>query len=530
MKKSLCILLALSMLFLVCGCKSNEKQPIGSEDEIGAYNPDANFGQTDGDNSSKESGKGSSNVNSSNVTSNVNSNSNGGNNNSTGGNSGGNSGGNNFVDIGNIGGDSGNGDSTGGTVKYKGGKVTIVGTIGTIDKFDSSALIYKSGEEINFTLRAKTEKNIVDGLQIKYTAVYEDGTPTQTGIGDCNKDGKVQIKLTPKGPGFIRITATACVGGKEVSDVSTFVGGVGVDVDKITTTDAAPADFESYWKNKVSTLPAPQTISKDLITSGSGYEVYNVRIAGPSDNAPYESLNDGVDHNFASFVIAIPTSSGSYPVEIKYVAHGVNNITDHSGSSSKIKITVQAHSIDAYESSSVYWSNYSKGLSGYQNKSYEGQSYFVNMILRDYQVIRWLQQNDLVTAAKSNGSISLTGGSQGGFRSTAVAGLCGMTGIGIKSASISIVWNCNLSGHNTMNIGSWHTPYNQYTKYIDTVYFAPYVKCKVTIDPVGLGDDIAPPSANMALYNALSSATITFKQNFGHGSGGTSQTKYSLSK
>ena len=516
MKKILCILMAISMMFAVCGCKDNKNQPISTDDDIGAYNPDANFGQTDTGNTSKDDNNGNSSVS--------------GNNSNTGANTSGNSSsvnstGDAWVDIGDIGG-LGNG-GTAGKVDYKGGKVTIVGTTGTIDKFDSSALIYKSGEEINFTLRAKTEKNIVDGLQIKYTAVYEDGTPAQTGIGDCNKDGKLQIKLTPKGPGFIRISATACVGGAEVADVATFTGGVGVDVDKITVKDAAPSDFESYWNNKMSALPEPKTISKELITSGNGYEVYNVKIAGPNDSAVY---SDGSNHDFASFVMAVPSGNGSYPVEVKYLGHGIDNITNHTGSSSKIMITVQSHSIDAYNSSSNYWTTYKKCLDAYQNKDFGGQSYFVNMLLRDYQVIRWLKQNDLVTNAKSNGTISLTGGSQGGFRSTAVAGLCGMTGISIKSASISIVWNCNLSGHETMNIGSWYTPYNNYTKYIDAVYFGPYVKCPVTFTEVGLGDDIAPPSSNMALYNALNKATINFKQNFGHGSGGTSQTVYKLSK
>lgn len=520
MKKLLCILLALSMLFLVCGCKANEKQPIGSEDEIGAYNPDSNFEQTDAESTSEDDNKQNSSVSGNNSNTNAN---------TSGNHSSVNSTGNAGVDINDIGGSDNNGSSNS-KVEYKGGKVTIVGIAGTIDKIDSSALLYKSGEEINFTLRAKTAKNVVDGLQIKYTVDYEDGTPTQTGIGDCNKDGKLQIKLNPKGPGFIRITATACVGGVEVADVSTFAGGVGVDVDKITTTDAAPSDFESYWKNKMNALPAPQTISKELITSGDGYEVYNVKIAGPDDTAAYAKLNDGVKHNFASFVMAVPTASGSYPVEVKYLGHGIDNITDHNGSSSKIMITVQSHSIDAYNSSSSYWTTYKNGLDSYQNKDFSGQSYFVNMLLRDYQVIRWLKQNNLITSAKSNGTISLTGASQGGFRSTAVAGLCGMTDIKINKATISIVWNCNLSGHNTMNISSWHTPYNNYTKYIDAVYFGPYVKCSVTFSSVGLGDDIAPPSSNMALYNALKSATISFKQNLGHGSGGTSQTEYKLSK
>lgn len=521
MKKILCILLVFSMLFLVCGCKDNKNIQTDSFDEGEAYNPDG-FVQGTGDNgdNSKDTNSGSSggslNVNNNNASSNKNT-------------SNVSSSGNVHIDINDIGGGSGNSNS-GGKVDYKGGKVTMVGTIGTIDKFDDSALMYKSGSDINFTLRAKTAKNIVDGLQISYKVVYEDGTPAQTGIGDCNKDGKLQIKLTPKGPGFICITATACVGGKEVSDVSTFTGGVGVDVDKITVKETAPADFQSYWKNKINALPQPQVISKELITTGNGYEVYNVKIAGPDDSAAYSKLNDDKKYNFASFVMAVPTGGGSYPVEVKYMAHGVDNITDHTGSASKIMIKVSAHSIDAYNANSGYWTTYKNCLDSYKNKDFAGQSYFVNMILRDYQVIRWIQQNDLITNAKSNGNISLTGGSQGAFQSVAVAGLCGMTEINVNSASVSIVWNCNLSGNTSMNIGSWYTPYNQYTKYIDTVYFAPYVKCKVTIAPVGLGDDIAPPTGNMALYNALPSASITFKQNFGHGSGGTSQTEYKLSK
>ncbi len=516
MKKLLCVVLSMLMLATVCGCKDKKDVQTGSFDDDGAYNAGAfdttgnsentsDDGANTGDTASGTNDSNKNNSTTSNGSSSV------------------------YIDMDAVGGGSG-GSGTAGKVDYKGGKVTVIGLAGTIDKLDSSAVAYKSGETINFTLKAKTAKNIVEGLQISYKATYEDGTSPQTGIIDCNADGKVQIKLTPKGPGFIRITATACVGGQEVSDVATFSGGVGVDVDKITTKDAAPADFESYWKTKISTLPEPKLVSKTLITKGEGYEVYNVKIAGPDDTAAYAKLNDGAKYNYASFVMAVPTAGGSYPVEVKYLGHGVDNITNHTGSASKIMITVLAHSIDAYNASSTYWSTYSNCLDSYKDKEFGGQSYFVNMILRDYQVIRWLQQNDLVTAAKSNGSISLTGGSQGAFQSVAVAGLCGMNGINISKANVSIVWNCNLSGNDTMNISSWHTPYNNYTKYIDTVYFAPYVKCKVTIDPVGLGDDIAPPSANMALYNALKSATINFKQNYTHGSGGETQTVYKLSK
>ena len=517
MKKLLCMLLSIFMLVTVCGCKDNKKPQTDDFDDAGAYDAGA-FDQNAG-------GSGDTSEDANTNTGDVNSGTNDNKNNST--TSSGSS--SVHIDINDIGGGSGGSGSSGTKVDYKGGKVTVIGLAGTIDKLDSSAIAYKSGETINFTLKAKSAKNTVEGLQISYKATYEDGTPTQTGILDCNKDGKVQIKLTPKGPGFISITATACVGGQEVSDVATFTGSVGVDVGKITPKDAAPSDFETYWKNKVNALPAPTLVSKELITKGDGYEVYNVKIAGPDDTAAYAKANDGVKHDYASFVMAVPTGSGSYEAEVKYLGHGVDNITNHTGSASKIMITVSAHSIDAYNASSAYWNTYSNCLDSYKNKDFGGQSYFVNMILRDYQVIRWLQQNDLVTAAKCK-SISLTGASQGGFQSVAVAGLCGMNSISISKVNAGIVWNCALSSYQTMNIDSWYTPYNQYTKYIDTVYFAPYVKCKVTIDPVGLGDKVAPPAANMALYNALSSATINFKQNFAHGSGGESQTVYKLSK
>ncbi|MBR5223019.1 MAG: acetylxylan esterase [Clostridia bacterium] len=507
MKKILAILL--SILLVLCLFTACEKKPQYFEDDYNNYLSDQNNSNSTNDNSVENSGGNSNVSNNSSQTTNNSSKDNQSNNQTF----------DPSLIISN--------SSSSSKVDYEGGKVTLSGVPATAKE---SVLNYEAGQEINFVIKAKTAKQIYKDLQISYKAQYEDGTATQSGIVNCNENGEVTIKLKGKGPGFIYITATACVGGVEVSEVSTFNGGVGVDVDKITTTNAAPKDFETYWKDKIATLPAANTISTEKISSSVDYDIYQVKIAGPNDNAAFANANDNIEHNFVSAILCVPKKSGSYPVKVKYQAHGVFNTTDHSGSAYEIYVVVQSHSIDAYNTNKNYFSKYQSVLDGYQNKSFNGQSYFVNMLLRDYQVIRWIKQNNFApSTAKSNGTISVSGNSQGGFRSTAVAALCGMSGISLKQATIGIVWNCNLSGHKTMNIDSWYTPYNDYTKYIDTVYFAPFVKCSVSISQVGLGDRVAPPSSNMALYNAFKSANVTFVQNFAHGSGNAGQTYY-LSK
>ncbi len=401
---------------------------------------------------------------------------------------------------------------------------------------ERSAIGYKPGETVKFRLATYADGEPVDGLYIKYAFKYETDEDARkdpknlclseyAAVVEC-KNGECILEYVPKEPGFGYIEAVAAIDSdgtllKDVSELDGsdyFRGGFGVGIESIGEGEAAPLDFEDFWKRKTSTVNSvcPEVLETSVITEDAEYTVYIVKISAVDDSAAF---SDDGQHSYASLIASVPNDrSRKYPVEISYMSHGVRKIDLPSCSGDKINLRVSAHSMHPYSSEPDYYKTVSSVLAGYENKSFCGQSYFINMLLRDYQVVRWVRayfgEGGL---GIFDGDIILQGGSQGGFQAAAVAGLCSMNGIAIKGLEASIVWNCNLSAHRKMNVYHWHTVYNDLTKYIDPVYFAPYIECPLKAT-ARLGDYVAPPSSVTALYNAFTrDKTISYFQNSSHG-------------
>ncbi len=101
----------------------------------------------------------------------------------------------------------------------------------------------------------------------------------------------------------------------------------------------------------------------------------------------------------------------------------------------------------------------------------------------------------------------------GAMQAVAVAALCPE----VTTLSLQHTWMCDLAGGDADRIDGWTPGWSEAGQYFDACYFAPYVRGTVCNMTAAMGDDLAPLSRVIALYNALDTdKQISFDQNGRH--------------
>ncbi|MBR4761543.1 MAG: hypothetical protein IK086_02770, partial [Clostridia bacterium] len=328
-------------------------------------------------------------------------------------------------------------------------------------------------------------------------------------------------------PGYIFWSAIACDSNKNRitafstvdSDNRNFAGSVGFNVSSLTAKSAKPSDFNTYWQNVASGITATgYTVTS--VAANSGYNAYLVKIPCGTDingNQGYATGYLTVPSNAsASNKIKLKLKFQSYSVTAPGKLYEANTAYFH----------VCAHSMDISSSSnssisavSAYRDQY--GLN-YDASTIE-QTYYYQMIRRDLTAGKFML--DYFGSSGNNywngTDFEATGGSMGGFQSTAVAALLKYTnsaGKGINYLNIEIPYMCDLNGTGNGRLTrTWGTKYTDRLKYFDTTYFGSMVTCKTRIF-AGLGDTICPASGTTVLYNTIpaSDKQITYRQGATH--------------
>ncbi len=399
---------------------------------------------------------------------------------------------------------------------------------------DKNPIEYAVGEDITFNFDLRNGAKGATCEQIKLTVIHDGDTAKKTVYLDATS-GKASYTTKLTVAGFVLIDAVACdENGNTYSGSEEAHLGACADFDSITVKETKPADFEAFWSANVAELAdiAPEILEMTEVTSNnSSYKTYHVKIKAVDDTYLY---SDGETHNYVSGMLTVPkdASAGSCKLKVGYGGHGIYAMTPEYEANT-ITFSVNAHAINANGSSS-YYSSYNKGdLNGYGGmytpgaNSDRNEVYFKNMILRDLQALRFLTvyygEGGEGGALWNGTDIMATGGSQGGFRTTAVASLADELGITVSYAEILFPWLCDLGGtaHGRILGDFWPDYTYSEMAYYDTVFFGTGVNCKVYIR-TGLGDTTTTPTGVTALYHALASAdkTIVYEQNRDHGGKG----------
>ena len=386
-----------------------------------------------------------------------------------------------------------------------------------------------------FDLRNGTGGAVCEQVKLE---IKTDDDPTAKTVMLDGSAGVATYTTSLEGAGFVYIKATACdasgvaYSGSEVAKV-----GAGADVSSIAASETRPADFDEFWSANVEGLMEidPEIVEMTLIAQTSTYKAYNVKIKSVDDSSVY---SDGEAHDYVSGILTVPTNATELKIRLLLGGYGIYGAKADYNEGEIVFVSL-AHSIDA-NGDSDYYTAYSNGdLKNYGGLYTSGANtdrdgvYFKNMILRDLQALRFLTDYFGADgeALWDGETVVVEGGSQGGFRSAAVASLAEQVGVAVSKAELQMVWLCDINAKANGRISSRFWPEFTYSamQYYDSVFFGQNIDCEVEMR-TGLGDDVAPPTGIAALYNAIASSNkkITFIQNREHGSSGVSTESFTI--
>ncbi|HBF15637.1 MAG TPA: hypothetical protein DDW30_08185 [Clostridiales bacterium] len=402
--------------------------------------------------------------------------------------------------------------------------------VGTTDK---DAVSYKVGEEMKFTVSLRADGALASCAKFKYILKADDGRQPEEGYAD-GKTGVFTLTTKLDVPGFVNLQVIACnKDGNELSGVNYFKGGAGAEIEKLQKAKAEPADFDAFWQSQLAKLEgtAPDLLeAKEVESPNAAFTVYAVKIRFCAEN----TWGD-----YVSAYLSVPKNAkaGALGLHVNYNGAGVGDLTKECRSG-KVTLNVAAHSMELNKPS-WYYTNLANGkLKRYGfNEEYNATRetvYFREMILRDIQGMRFLKLyfgengpderfKGLWTEKKT---LTVSGGSQGGFQSAAVAAL----EPGVTLMTLYCPWLCDIGGCGAdgRQASTYMPAYTAALEYYDSVNFAKRLSCDIYIDSAGMGDYIATPSGVMAFYNSIGpnvTKRITFKQNTTHaGSSGNPKT------
>ncbi len=457
-------------------------------------------------------------------------------------------------------------------------------------------LSYKVGDTIVFGFELKNGSTNYTAPYLYYKVQRDDGI-TETGYTTFNENGVAVVTTTITREGFAYITAYPVESYGSTSNMmgnTKFDGSAGANVTDIKTVYARPADFEAYWAEVLAQLTQGGCEIEyiyDLSAKVSGYYLYEIQISCPEDSHWADKLHrtswgttyetSRPDDNHVSAYLAIPESaSASNKLGLSLAFTGYDWVIPGTYSDTKeepnyqglcdansIKLSVSAHSLSmphnvaadasssdvtngAYNANYYYKTLSSKyGYSSWHGKEYDAtkdNNYFKYMIMRDVQAVKFLEKFFGETGGTSaladvtswaglwNGTdISVSGASQGGYQSVAVASLCPE----VTSFSVSVPWFGDESAKSPDSIRMKPTSPRDFAyvdglRYVDIANLATLMSASTTGRIVmGLGDTLCPPSTIFSIYNNMQCAvTLTAYQNAGHGAGDKGSGNGAISK
>ncbi len=369
---------------------------------------------------------------------------------------------------------------------------------------NQNPLSYNCGDTVTFRVSLLRKNRLVSAPYFHYEYRTDDGTeasgylPGQSG----------QLVLTLPGctsPGTAKLEIAAV--DQEHEQLSSFdgefTGSAVFGFDRITTARPAPADFRQFWDAQIAILmassPNEVLFKKCKENHSDHYDIYDAVVDSPWDKVYLH--------------ITVPKNASPHSLEIRmrYQGYGFDSAEPYE-KEGVIGVSVNPHSIKNDEDNDYYEKQSEKLDCWVDEDDTRENCYFLGMIMRDIQAIRYVEQkfSDLWNGTE----IDAAGGSMGGFQAVAVSALYDK----VTSINISIPWMCDIGGGDAGRNDGWAPDWSEAGQYYDTCYFAPCVKCRIRGFSAKLGDYVSPPSGVIALYNALQpDKELTFTQNVSHG-------------
>lgn len=372
---------------------------------------------------------------------------------------------------------------------------------------------YKVGEKVNFVVNVRKSGTLLNDVKVDYEAgpvMYPQMKKTVT-----LKDGVMKWTGTMKQPGFYRLKVVAHVAGKDYEGLCT----AGFSPEKLKPYAQEPKDFDDFWKKALG--EARQTDlnpTKVLLPSRCTQEV----------NVYEVSYNNNRWGSKMYGILSVPVKPGKYPALLRVPGAGVRPYAGdtYTASGKCIVLEIGVHGVPVTMEQKVYDDLANGALQGYwdtnlDNKDRNPYKRIVTGAVKGVDYIASLPEWDGKT-------LGVTGASQGGFLSLAVAALDKrVTFLGAVHDAM-----CDYEAELHGVAGGWpHYFYNEGkqvtmdgvmkarvegARYYDGVNFAR----RITVPgwySFGYNDEVVPPTSAYGLYNTVKAPkTLSIYQMTGH--------------
>lgn len=359
---------------------------------------------------------------------------------------------------------------------------------------------YKVGEKASFVVNVRKSGTLLNQVKVDYEAgpvMYPNTKKTLT-----LKDGTMKWSGEMKTPGFYRLKVVAHVDGKDYEGLCT----AAFSPEKIKPFAQEPKDFDDFWKKALdearqidlnpTKVLLPERCTKDV-------NVYEVSY----QNNRWESKMYGI--------LSIPVKPGKYPALLRVPGAGVRPYSGdtYTAPGKCIVLEIGIHGVPVTMEQKVYDDLANAALNGYwdtnlENPDRNAYKRVVTGAVKGVDMIASLDEWDGKT-------VGVTGSSQGGFLSLAVAALDKRVTFLAAVHDAMCDYEAELHGV----AGGWphyfyHAKMNAINKarlegarYYDGVNFAR----RITVPgwySFGYNDEVVPPTSAYGLYNTIKAPKI----------------------
>lgn len=368
---------------------------------------------------------------------------------------------------------------------------------------------YKVGEKASFVVNVRKSGTLLNQVKIDYEAgpvMYPNTKKTL-----ILKDGTMKWSGEMKTPGFYRLKVVAHVDGKDYEGLCT----AAFSPEKIKPFAQEPKDFDDFWKKALdearqidlnpTKVLLPERCTKDV-------NVYEISY----HNNRWGSKMYGV--------LSVPVKPGKYPALLRVPGAGVRPYSGdtYTATGKCIVLEIGIHGVPVTMEQKVYDDIANAALNGYwdtnlENPDRNAYKRVVTGAVKGVDMIASLDEWDGKT-------LGVTGSSQGGFLSLAVAALDKRVTFLAAVHDAMCDYEAELHGV----AGGWphyfyHAKMNAITKarlegarYYDGVNFAR----RITVPgwySFGYNDEVVPPTSSYGLYNSVKAPkTLSLYQMTGH--------------
>ena len=367
---------------------------------------------------------------------------------------------------------------------------------------------YKVGEKAQFVVNVLRSGTLIDNAVIDYEAgpeMYPDVSKKNVTL----KDGTMKWTGTMKTPGFYRLKVTAHVGGKNYVGMCT----AGFSPELLQPATKCPADFDEFWEKALSearknALDPHLTLLPDRCT-----ETVNVYEVSFVNDRPQGRIYG---------ILCRPVKPGKYPALLRVPGAGSRPYGGDvwTASQGAVVLEIGIHGIPVTLEQKVYDNLNHGAFEGYweSNLDQPEKNYYKRVVVGAVRAVDYI-----ASLPEWNGKdIGVTGASQGGFLSLAVAALdkriTYMAAVHDAMCDYEIALQKRACG--------WpHYFYKQENpdmrkvegaRYYDGINFARRVACP-SFFTFGYNDEVVPPSSSWSVYNVVTAPkTVSLYQMTGH--------------